>query len=62
MIKASTLLLSRKTGMSLLEKPDISDVSRISVKLSLELLWKVQEQKEQLGKEIFYAGNLLRKK
>jgi transposase len=29
------LLLSRKTGMSLLEKLDISDASRISVKLSL---------------------------
>ena len=50
------LLLSKKTGMSLLEKLDISDASRISVKLSLELLWKVQEQKEQLAKEIFYAG------
>ena len=50
------LLLSRKTGMSLLEKLDISDASRISVKLSLELLWNVQEQKEQLAKEIFYVG------
>ncbi len=50
------LLLSEKTGLSLLEKLDISEASRISVRISLEILWKVQEQKEQLVKEIFYAG------
>lgn len=55
-VENKRLLLSRKTGMSLLEKLDISDASRISVKPNLELLWKVQEQKEQLAKEIFYAG------
>ena len=50
------LLLSAKTGMALLDELDISDASRISVKMSLKLLWKVQEQKKQLAKEIFYAG------
>lgn len=50
------LLLSEKTGTSLLDKLEISEASRISVRLSLEILWKVQEQKEQLVKEIFYAG------
>ncbi len=29
--------------------------------MSLEILWKVKEQKEQLGKEIFYAGKPFRK-
>jgi len=50
------LLLSEKTGLSLLEKLNISEASRISVRVSLEILWKVQEQKEQLAKEIWYAG------
>ena len=50
------LLFSEKTGFSLLEKLDISEASRISIRVSLEILWKVQEQKEKLTKEIFYAG------
>ena len=50
------LLLSEKTGFEILKELDISDASRISIRISLEILWKVQEQKEQLSKEIFYAG------
>jgi transposase len=50
------LLLSEKTGLSFLEKLDISEASTISIHVSLEILWKVQEQKEQLAKKIFYAG------
>jgi transposase len=50
------LLLSEKTGLSCLEKLDISEASTISICVSLEILWKVQEQKEQLAKKIFYAG------
>jgi transposase len=50
------LLLSEKTGFTFLKKLDISDASRISIRISLEILWKVLEQKEQLAKEIFYAG------
>lgn len=49
-------LLSEKTGCLLLEKLDISTASRISILMSLVILWKVQEQKEQLTKEILYAG------
>ena len=50
------LLMSKDTGLSFLEKLDISEASRISIRLSLEILCKVQEQKELLAKEIFYAG------
>jgi transposase len=50
------LLLAEKTGTTLLDKLDISEASRISIRVSLEILWKVQEKKEQLAKEIFYAG------
>ena len=49
-------LLSEKTGCLLLEKLDISAASRISIRMSLEILWKAAEQKEQLTKEILYAG------
>jgi transposase len=55
------LLLSEKTGKSLLDRLDISEASRTSVRISLELLWKVQEQKEQLTKEIFNAGKAFEK-
>lgn len=50
------LLLSEKTGFQLLKKLDVSEASRISIRISLEILWKVEKQKEQLAKEIFYAG------
>ena len=50
------MLLSEKTGFALLEKLDISEASRISIRVCLEIPWKVQEQKEKLTKEIFYAG------
>lgn len=50
------LLLSEKTGLSFLEKLDISEASRISIRISLEILSEVFEKKEQLTKEIFYAG------
>ncbi len=50
------LLLSEETGLSLLNKLDISEASRISIRISLEILWKVKEQKVQLVKEIIYAG------
>jgi transposase len=55
------LLLSEKTGLSLLKKLDISEASAISIHVSLEILWKVQEQKEQLTKKIFYAGKSFEK-
>lgn len=50
------LLLTEKQHASLFEKLDISEASRISIRISLEILWKVQEQKEKLAKEIIYAG------
>jgi transposase len=49
-------LLSKKTGFSLLEKLDVSQASRISILMSLEILWKVVKQKDQLTREILYAG------
>jgi transposase len=50
------LLLSKDAGSSFLEKLAISEASRISIRISLEILSKVYEKKEQLTKEIFYAG------
>jgi len=50
------LLLSEKTGFQLLKKLNASEASRISIRISLEILWKIHKQKEQLAKEIFYAG------
>ena len=56
------LLMSKDTGLYFLEKLDISEASRISIRLSMEILCKVQEQKEHLAKEIFYAGKPFEKK
>ena len=48
-------------GLQLLNKLDISDASRISIRISLEILWKVQKEKEGLVKEIIYAEKALEK-
>lgn len=49
-------LFYEETGFKLLGKLDVSEASRISIRISLEILWKVQEHKKQLAKEIFYSG------
>jgi transposase len=49
-------LLQAEKGPTVLKSLDISASSRISIKMSQELLWKLQEQKELLGREIILAG------
>ena len=50
------LLLSEKRGKEFLQYLDITYASRISIEVSLEILWKVSEQKEKLTREIIRAG------
>ena len=54
-------LFNERFGLRLLNKLDISDASRISIRISLEILWKVQKEKEGLVKEIIYAGKAFEK-
>ena len=60
--KDKKLLLSEKTGKEFLQYLDITDASRISIMVSLEILWKVIPQKEKLVKEIIRAGEPLKDK
>ncbi len=54
-------LFNERYSLRLLNKLDISDASRISIRISLEILWKVQKEKECLVKEIIYAGKAFEK-
>jgi hypothetical protein len=45
-------LLSEKYGKQMLEELDVSEASRISITVNLELLWNVLEKKEELVMEI----------
>ena len=47
--KEKNALLSSKSGIAVLETLDISKASEISIKVSLELLWTIEEQKEYLA-------------
>lgn len=49
-------LFSARTGEESLNRHSISDASKISLKISLNIMWKVQEEKERLVEEIMYAG------
>ena len=48
--------LSQEHGKEVLAGYEISQASRISIKLNLELLWKLEEQKKEIKKEILLAG------
>ena len=52
-------LLSPKYGLAVLEKLELSPASRFSVKVSLELLWKIEKAKEDINKEIILTGEPL---
>jgi len=54
--KDKKLLLSKETGEKFLKLLDISDASRISIKVSLDILCNVSEQKEIITREIMRAG------
>lgn len=50
------LLFSEQSGLPFLEKIDLSDASRVSIRSSLEILLKVKEQKKILQENIMFAG------
>jgi len=49
-------LLNAEKGCLILKDLDIAASSRISIQMSQELLWKLEENKELLGREIILAG------
>ena len=53
-------LLSVKRGEDVLEDLDISEASRISIAMNLEILWHILEKKEELVKEILRIGEPLK--
>ena len=52
------LVLSKKHGEKALAGYEVSPASRVSLALNLDLLWKVEEQKDAIKKEILLAGEL----
>ena len=55
----NTLLLP-KHGKEVLKKLELPHASEISIEGSLELLWRVEEEKERIRKEIILAGEPLK--
>lgn len=53
-------LFSPNRGPEALEEINISTASRLCVQISLKLLWKIQETKEQLARSILLAGEPLK--
>ena len=51
-------MLSKKHGEEALSGFEESPASRVSLRLNFELLWKLEEQKEAIKKEILLAGEL----
>jgi transposase len=49
-------VLSKKHGEKAMAGYEVSPASRVSLELNLDLLWKVEEQKEKIKKEILLAG------
>ncbi len=49
-------VLSKKHGKEALAGYEISPASRVSLALNLDLLWKVEEQKDAIKKEILLTG------
>jgi hypothetical protein len=55
-------LFSSKHGMSVLEELQLSEASRTSIDVSLQLFWCLEEAKEKICGEIFLAGEPLKEK
>lgn len=50
-------LLSPKYGLSLLSELELSEASRISIQISLQVLWKIEEAKNRISNEIILTGD-----
>lgn len=53
-------LLSSKHGMKIANEFELTHASELSVRSCLELLWRVEEQKESIRKEILLTGEPLK--
>ncbi len=53
-------LLSAKHGMEIANELELTHASELSVKSSLELLWRVEEEKESIREEILLTGEPLK--
>ena len=53
-------LLSAKYGKEVLKRFELPRASGISIEGSLELLWRVEEEKERISEEIILAGEPLK--
>jgi len=51
-----TMLSSDTDAIKMLNSYDLSAASSLSIQINLEILWKVEEQKTNLKKEILFAG------
>jgi hypothetical protein len=50
-------MLSPRTGAEALGKLELSDASRLAVRMNQEILWGVVKQKELLAQEILRMGS-----
>jgi transposase len=58
--EAKGRLFGPDSGLDLLKEINVSEASRLCLRLSLEILWKVEELKERLAGEILLAGEPLK--
>jgi hypothetical protein len=54
--RQKTMLSSAADAIKMLSAYDLSPASMLSIQINLEVLWKVEEQKKKLKKEILLAG------
>lgn len=55
-------LLSSHHGLVMLDELELSTESKISIQVSLEILWKLEEAKEKISREIILTGEPLQEK
>ena len=58
--KLRNRLFAVEKGLEVVEEVNISAASRVRLQLILELLWKIQEAKERIRREILLTGEPLR--
>jgi transposase len=54
--RQKTLLSSDTEAKEMMDEFDLSPASLLSIQMNLEILWKVEEQKKKIKKEILLAG------
>jgi len=51
-----------KHGIEILKGRDLTHASRVSIEMSLKMLWRLEEEKEKMGQEIILTGEPLKDK